>query len=192
MQFNRDEAVKKLKKKLSEKRFIHSIGVEYTAACLAMTYGADVEKARIAGLLHDNAKSLSSDEKLSKAKKFGLPINSSEYANPDLLHGKLGAYYAKEKFGIDDKEICDAIIYHTTGRPGMTLMDKIIYVADYIEPNRKMLDELPAIRKEAFTDIDECIIHILKNTLEYLWTRDIVIDELTQQTYDYYMDATDK
>lgn len=189
MQFDRDDAVKKLKKKLSEKRFVHSIGVEYTAACLAMAHGADVESARIAGLLHDNAKYLSPEEELKKAKKFGLPINSSEYKNPDLLHGKIGAYYAKEKFGIKDKEILDAIIYHTTGRPKMTLLDKIIYVADYIEPNRKMLDELPAIRKEAFTDLDKCIVHILRNTLEYLWTRDIVIDELTQQTYDYYSEG---
>ena len=189
MQFDRDEAVKKLKKKLSDKRFVHSIGVEYTAACLAMTYGYDVEKARIAGLLHDNAKCFTEEEKLKKAKKFGISINSSEYANPDLLHGKLGAYYAKEKFGIKDQEILDSIIYHTTGRPKMTLLDKIIYVADYIEPNRKMLDELPAIRKEAFTDLDKCVLHILRNTLEYLWTRDYAIDELTQETYDYYNKA---
>ena len=71
----------------------------------------------------------------------------------------------------------------------MTLLDKIIYVADYIEPNRKMLDELPAIRKEAFTDLDKCVLHILRNTLEYLWTRDYAIDELTQETYDYYSKA---
>lgn len=189
MQFDRDDAVKKLKKKLSEKRFIHSIGVEYTATCLAMAHGADIEKARIAGLLHDNAKYLTQEEELKKAKKFKLSINSSEFKNPDLLHGKIGAFYAEEKFGIKDKEILDAIIYHTTGRPKMTLLDKIIYVADYIEPNRKMLDELPMIRKEAFADLDKCVVHILRNTLEYLWTRDIVIDELTQQTYDYYSEG---
>ena len=79
---DRDEMIKKLKKKLNEKRFIHSIGVEYTAANLAFRYGADVEKARIAGLLHDCAKCIPTEEKLNKCKKFGLPINSSEKENP--------------------------------------------------------------------------------------------------------------
>ena len=187
MEFDRAEAVKRLKKKLTEKRFIHSVGVEYTAACLAMKYGADVEKARIAGLLHDNAKCLPTEEKLSKAKKYNLPISSSELENPDLLHGKLGAYYAKEKYGISDPEILSAITYHTTGKPDMSLMDKIIYVADYIEPNRKMLVELPEIRREAFEDIDVCILHILKNILNYLNTKDVVIDDLTEETYNYYI-----
>lgn len=185
---DRDEMIKKLKKKLNEKRFIHSIGVEYTAANLAFRYGADVEKARIAGLLHDCAKCIPTEEKLNKCKKFGLPINSSEKENPDLLHGKLGAYYAKEKYGIDDEEILSAITWHTTGHPDMTLMDKIIFVADYIEPNRKIIRDLPEIRKEAFIDLDRCIIHILKNTLEYLKDKEYVIDETTEETYYFYVD----
>ena len=134
---DRDEMCRKLKQKLNDKRYIHSIGVEYTAANLAFLYGEDVKRARIAGLLHDCAKCIPTDEKLKKAKKLGIPINSSEKANPDLLHGKLGAYYAKEKFGIKDEEILSAITYHTTGKPEMTLLEKIIFVADYIEPNRK-------------------------------------------------------
>lgn len=182
----RSEMLDKLKGKLTEKRYVHSIGVEYTAACLAMRYGADVQKARLAGLLHDNAKCLPTDDKLKKCEKLKLPINSSERANPDLLHGKLGAYYAKEKYGVKDQEILDAITYHTTGRPGMTLMDKIIFVADYIEPNRKMIFELPEIRKEAFTDLDSCVLHILKNTLEYLDGKTDIIDEMTEKTYNYY------
>ena len=144
------------------------------------------KKARIAGLLHDCAKCIPTEEKLIKAEKFGLPVNSSERANPDLLHGKLGAYYARTKYGINDKEILDAITYHTTGRPGMTLMDKIIYVADYIEPNRRMLNELPEIRKEAFQDIDKALLHILKNILVYLESQSCEIDEMTEKTYYYY------
>ena len=184
---NRDEMVKKLKTKLNDKRFVHSVGVEYTAATLAFVHGADIQKARIAGLLHDCAKCIPTDEKLKKAKKYGLPINKSEKANPDLLHGKLGAYYAKEKFGIKDKDILSAITYHTTGHPDMCLLDKIIFVADYIEPNRKMIRDLTEIRREAYENLDKCILHILENTLEYLIYKDTIIDELTKETYDFYV-----
>ncbi|MBR3041925.1 MAG: bis(5'-nucleosyl)-tetraphosphatase (symmetrical) YqeK [Eubacterium sp.] len=185
---NRDEMIKRLKGKLNDKRFVHSVGVEYTAATLAFVHGADVEKARIAGLLHDCAKCLPAEEKLRKAKKHGLPINRSEKLNPDLLHGKLGAYYAKRKYDVKDEEILSAITYHTTGHPDMTLLEKIIFVADYIEPNRKMVKDMEEIRKEAYEDIDKCIIHILKNTLDYLNSKKYVVDEITEQTYYFYVD----
>ncbi|MBQ6230088.1 MAG: bis(5'-nucleosyl)-tetraphosphatase (symmetrical) YqeK [Eubacterium sp.] len=189
---DRNDMIDKLKGKLTEKRLIHSFGVEYTAACLAMRYKADIQKARIAGLLHDNAKCLPTEDKLKKCEKFKLPINDFERANPDLLHGKLGAYYAREKYGVSDEEILDAITYHTTGRPAMTLMDKIIFVADYIEPNRKVIFELPQIRKEAFVDIDATVLHILKNTLEYLDGKTDIIDEMTEETYKYYLKLRNK
>ena len=181
------EMVKKLESKLNPKRFVHSIGVEYTAANLAFVHGADVEKARLAGLLHDCAKYIPTDEKLKRAKKYGIKVNKCEKANPDLLHGKIGVFIAKEKYGVDDPEILSAIAYHTTGHPDMTLLEKIIFVADYIEPNRRIIRDLPEIRREAYLDLDKCIIHILKNTLEYLETTDAAIDELTRDTYDYYV-----
>ena len=184
---DRTEMVKKLESKLNPKRFVHSIGVEYTAANLAFVHGADVEKARLAGLLHDCAKYIPTDEKLKRAKKYGIKVNKCEKANPDLLHGKIGAFIAKEKYGVDDPEILSAIAYHTTGHPDMTLLEKIIFVADYIEPNRRIIRDLPEIRREAYLDLDKCIIHILKNTLEYLETTDAAIDELTRDTYDYYV-----
>jgi len=109
------------------------------------------------------------------------------YVNPDMLHAKLGAYYARYKYDVVDQVILDAITYHTTGRPNMTLMDKIIFVADYIEPNRKMLPEMEEIRKEAFTDLDACVIHILKNTLDYLNRTTTEMDYMTQKTYDFYV-----
>ena len=185
---DRSEMIKKLKPKITEKRFVHSIGVEYTAASMAFVYGASVEKARIAGILHDNAKCIPTDEKLRKAEKFGLPINKSERKNPDLLHGKLGAYYARTKFDVTDDEILSAITWHTTGRPCMTLLDKIIFVADYIEPNRKMIKELPEIRREAMTDIDKAVMHILKNTLGYLESKTDSIDVMSRETYEYYLE----
>ncbi len=186
MSMEREEMLQILKKKLPPKRYIHSIGVEYTAACMAFVYGEDVERCRIAGLLHDNAKYLCDEEKLKKAEKHKLPISDCERLNPDLLHGKLGAYYAEKRFGIIDPEILSAITFHTTGKPDMTLLEKIIFVADFIEPNRKMIRELPEIRKEAMTDLDKCVVHILRRTLEYLAVKGVAIDEMTERTYDFY------
>ena len=97
------------------------------------------------------------------------------------------AYLFIEDATCFDQVILDAITYHTTGRPNMTLMDKIIFVADYIEPNRKMLPEMEEIRKEAFTDLDACVIHILKNTLDYLNRTTAEMDYMTQKTYDFYV-----
>ena len=136
---------------------------------------------------HDCAKGLPTKTKLEKARKHGLPVSKYEEKNPDMLHAKLGAYYARYKYDVVDQVILDAITYHTTGRPNMTLMDKIIFVADYIEPNRKMLPEMEEIRKEAFTDLDACVIHILKNTLDYLNRTTAEMDYMTQKTYDFYV-----
>lgn len=184
---NRDKIISRLKSKINDRRFEHSLGVEYTAACMAMVHGADINKARIAGLLHDCAKCLPTKEKLEKARKHKLPVSKFEEKNPDMLHGKLGAYYAKARYEIDDDEILDAITYHTTGRPNMTLLDKIIFIADYIEPNRKELKDMDVIRQEAFIDLDKCVIHILKNTLDYLNNSTNEMDFMTQLTYDYYV-----
>ncbi len=183
----RDKIIARLKTRISEKRFQHSLGVEYTAACMAMVHGADLEKARLAGLLHDCAKGLPTREKLEKARKHGLPVSSYEERNPDMLHGKLGAFYARYKYDVEDKEILDAICCHTTGRANMTMLDKIIFIADYIEPNRNIVRDMDEIRKEAFTDIDRCLVHILKNTLDYLNATTNDIDYMTQVTYDYYV-----
>lgn len=184
---SRDKMISRLKGRISDRRFEHSLGVEYTAACLAMVYSADVDKARTAGLLHDCAKGLTTKEKLEKARKHGLPISKYEESNPDMLHAKLGAYYARYKYDVVDQIVLDAICYHTTGRPNMSVLEKIIFVADYIEPNRKMLKDMDEIRHEAFTDIDRCVIHILKNTLDYLKNSAGDMDYTTQMTYNYYI-----
>lgn len=182
-----------LENKLTKKRYEHSIGVSYTASAMAMAHSADVEKAAIAGLLHDCAKCYSTEEKLKRCKKHKLPINQYEKNNPELLHAKLSAYYAKAKYGVEDEEILSAITWHTTGKANMSVLDKIIYIADYIEPNRKTLPEMEEIRHEAFTDLDKCLVHILKNTINYLMERDPdSIDSITQETYQYYISDTNK
>ncbi len=184
---SREKMIARLKSKINERRLEHSLGVEYTAACLAMVHGEDIEKARIAGLLHDCAKCLPTKEKLEKARKHGLPISKYEEKNPDMLHAKLGSFYARYKYDVTDQNILDAICYHTTGRPNMSLLEKIIFVADYIEPNRKMIKDMEEIRKEAFSDLDKCVIHILKNTIDYLDSSISEMDYMTQMTYNYYV-----
>ena len=186
---NRLEMRERLQSKLTKKRFEHSLGVEYVAGCLAMIYGVDIDKALTAGLLHDCAKCLSSEDKISKCKKHNLPISDVELRNPELLHAKLGSLYAKEKYGVQDDEILSAIEFHTTGKPAMSLLEKIIFVADYIEPNRKPLPQIDEIRREAFTDLDKSIVHILKNTLSYLEDEECGdTDEMSIKTYNSFMD----
>lgn len=177
---------KAMSKALEEKRYEHTLGVAYTAAALAMRYGQDVRKAQTAGLLHDCAKNLTNEKRVEICRKNNIPVNAAEEKNPFLLHAKVGSYLARKKYGITDPEILDSITYHTTGRPAMTEMDKIIYIADYIEPGRSQAPRLPEVRRLAFTDLDECLFCILRDTLDYLSASKMEIDEATLQTYDYY------
>ena len=175
-----------LKKELDENRYHHTLGVMYTSASMAMRYDVDVQKALYAGLLHDCAKCIPGNKKIRLCEKYGLPVSSVERENPSLLHARLGAYLAHEKYGIKDEEIIHAIESHTTGRPGMTMLEKIVYIADYIEPGRKELPNMTDVRKLAFQNIDECLYRILKDSLVYLNSRNISVDPMTQNTYDYY------
>ena len=183
---DRLEMIDKLRNKLPAKRFEHSVGVEYTAGTMAFMYGVDIEKAMIAGLLHDCAKYVPNDKKIRKCEKRGIYISNAEYKNPDLLHAKLSAVYAKEKYDVTDEDILSAIACHTTGKPAMTTLDKIIYIADFIEPNRDILPEMDIIRKEAYTDLDACLLHILRKSMNYLCKKGAVVDPITKETFDYY------
>ena len=176
----------KIKKTQDKKRFEHTLGVTYTAACLAMCYDIDTERAEIAGLLHDCAKCLSNDKKVELCKKQSIEINMTEAKNPFLLHAKAGAYLAQHKYGIGDEDILNAVRYHTTGRPEMSTLEKIIFIADYIEPGRDHSARLPEMRRLAFQDLDRALAEILKDTLSYLDGTENEIDPMTQRTYDYY------
>mgnify|MGYP003189787288 CR=1 FL=1 len=123
---------KKLSKYLDEDRFQHTMGVMYTSACLAMVHGYDVKDAQVAGLLHDCAKCIPNKKKLKMCSEHNIPVSDFELGHPFLLHARLGAYIAHEKYGIDNQEILSAINYHTTGRCDMSLLEKIIYIADYM------------------------------------------------------------
>ena len=177
---------KELEKELKPDRYDHTLGVAYTSASLAMVHSANVDKALIAGFLHDCAKCLSHEEQLNICEKNNIEITDVERRNHSLLHAKAGMYIASTKYEVRDPEILNAIRYHTTGKEDMSLLEKIVYIADFIEPNRKPLDDMNIIRKEAFTDIDRCLAHILHNSIVYLRTIGKECDDTTMKAYEFY------
>lgn len=181
------KTAKKLKKYLDEDRLWHTLGVMNTAAALAMAYGVDMEKAQIAGLLHDSAKCIPAKKKLKLCKANHIPVTDFEKEHTFLLHAKLGAWVAEAKYGIQDPEILDAITWHTTGTENMSMLAKIIYIADYIEPARNKAPRLSEIRRIAFENPDRCMYEILKDTLSYLNEEDAKnIDPASLRAYNYY------
>lgn len=167
------------------KRFAHTLGVEFTAAALAMKYQADVTDAQIAGLLHDCAKCLTDEKRVSICEKHRIPMTDIERRNPFLLHAKVGEYLAREKYGITNPDILNAIRFHTTGRENMSLLERIVFVADYIEPGRSQAPNLTEIRQLAFTDLDAAMLKILEDTLSYLKATGSELDPMTEITYEY-------
>lgn len=182
---------KKIRKAQTADRYEHTLGVEYTAAALAMRYGADMEEAQLAGLLHDCAKCLSNDELLKFCEKHDIPVTAPERKSPFLLHGKAGGYLAEKKYKVKNPNVISAIVCHTTGKPNMTLLEKIVFIADYIEPGRKRATGLAELRNLAFSDLDAALIQILGNTLDYLKKNDYSIDPHTEETWKYYRDGAD-
>ena len=179
---------------LERKRYEHTLGVAYTAANLAMVHGVDVEKALTAGMLHDCAKCMSHHKQIALCKKAHMPLSEIETEkHSPLLHAKAGSCLAKKKYGVADEDILQAISYHTTGRPNMSALEKIIYIADYIEPGRERakrsyadIQNLDEVRKMAYRDLDETLCKILSDTLDYLSKKGGMIDSMTRETYEYY------
>ena len=194
---------KEMEKTLEPKRYEHTLGVAYTAATLAMVHGADMEKALTAGMLHDCAKCLSHHKQVQICEKKRLKLSEMEASEDSpLIHAKAGSILAYEEYGVTDEDILNAISYHTTGRPHMSILEKIIYIADYIEPGRKhakrttdasdtYLQSLAATRKLAYMDLDETLCRILSDTLTYLFQKAGKIDSMTMETYEYYRKTSD-
>ncbi len=178
--------IKELESELAYGRFIHTLDVAATASNLAMCYGADLDKAETAGLLHDCAKCMSLGKMLKVCDKAGTDLSEFEKNSVSLLHSKAGAVLAESRYGVRDEDTLNAIRFHTTGRPGMSLLEKIVFVADYIEPGRDSAPNLPQVRKLAYESIDDCVLQILKDTLSYLATTGSAVDPMTQKTYEYY------
>ena len=192
MEMDYTDIEKIIKKKLKKSRYRHTMGVCYTACSLAMRYDVDMDDARMAGLLHDCAKSMDDNELTRFCKKHDLDITDAEKKSPHLLHSKVGAYLAKRDFGVDDEEILHAIEVHTTGCPNMSMLDMVIFVADYIEPNRFEAPRLTEIRQMAFKDIVSAVVMILDDTIFYVRERGMYLDPLTEDTYVYYKKIIDE
>ncbi len=177
---------KKLKDVLKPSRYTHSLGVADTAMALAKVYGYPEEIAYVAGVLHDCAKYMSKEELLSFAKKHKIRITDGDVNAPHLLHAPIGAYIARNTYNIKDEEILHAILVHTTGCPAMSLLDKIVFVADYIEPGRDKAPRLEELRKLSKENIDITTLYILEDTIHYIKDSKSYLDERTLLTYEYY------
>jgi predicted HD superfamily hydrolase involved in NAD metabolism len=163
---------------LDKKRLAHSIRVQETAVKLAVQYNADIEKAATAGLIHDCAKCLPDSILFELAGRFSIKLNDIYRLQPGLLHGPIGACIAQKEFLIDDPEIIHSIKYHTTGCCNMSILDKIIYIADYIEPGRDF-PGVSELRELAYRNFDEALFKSCNITIEYVLKRNLLIHPLT-------------
>ena len=162
----REKMEYKLKKALDAGRYTHTLGVEKTAREMARAFGEDEEKAALAGLLHDCAKGMTLTQMLKTAKKE--PVDDVMKVSKALMHAVAGMCAAQETYDVRDPEVLGAIRWHTTGRAGMTRLEKIIYLADMIEPNRKPFDGLEALRAACMRDLDEAMHMALRMSLEHV------------------------
>ncbi len=163
-------------------RYEHTLGCERAARKLAERFGGDPEKAGVAALLHDITKHLSPQEQLNLCEKYGIIPCTVEKSEPKMLHGKTAAAIAREEYGMPE-DICDAIACHTTGKHGMTLLDKILYLADYIEDTR----DFPGVEKArelARTSIDRALLYCYDQTLTELVERGKLIHSDTVAAYN--------
>lgn len=177
------KALELIKNVLPEKRYIHTLGVLETAVALAEKYGANQKKVELAAIFHDYAKYRPVAEMKSIVSEQNMSDNLLKYAR-ELLHAPVGAYLVRKELGIDDEEVLDAIRYHTTGRPFMTLLEKIIYISDYIEPNRSFsgVDE---VRLLAQTNLDEALLKGISNTIYFLVSKQQPVFPDTLAAYNH-------
>ena len=182
----REQALAIIKEHLPEHRYIHTLGVCKTARWLAKTYGASVEKAELAAIFHDYAKYRPEEEMRAIIIREKLPQDLLHF-HPELWHAPVGAYLVREEQGITDEDILNAIKYHTTGRAHMTLLEKIIYLADYIEPNRKSFPGLEEVRKLAKEDLDRAVFQCTANTIQYLIEKQVPVYPDTIHTYNSFL-----
>lgn len=181
----RELLMQKVQMQMSERRFRHVLGVEETAVALAAKYGADEAKASIAALTHDYAKERPNDEFELIIRRDGFDLALLNYGN-EIWHGLVGADIVQRELAIDDEEILQAIRVHTTGAAKMSLLDKIIYVADYIEPGR----DFPGVkeaREIALVDLDAAVAYETKHTLLHLIEQEHKIYPKTLETYNQWV-----
>ena len=167
------------------KRIPHIMGTEEEAVRLAEHWGADVTAARRAAILHDCTKYLDLEEQTAICNRYGVELDELEQKAVKLLHSKTGACMAKYVFG-EDEQVYDAIFYHTTGRADMTLLEKIIYIADYMEPTRDF-DGVSELRRLAYEDLDRALMLGMEMTIEEMKGRGVPVHQNTQAAHDWLL-----
>lgn len=185
----RKEIEKYVRQHLSEKRWSHTVNVIHEAEKLCRMYDGDTDRCVTAAVFHDAVKELPGDELNALVEKLGL---DEKYMNaPNLSHGKIAAALLKHEWGIDDDEIINAVSYHTTGRAGMSKTEKIVFIADAIEPAR-VYDGVEAIRKATYKDLDEGCLKSLTDTVEHLRKKGVsYIDEDTLEAREWFKGLVD-
>ena len=176
----------RLQQTLSTKRYQHSLATQQAALRLAKHWGLDEEKAALAGLVHDVARSLIPQELLARAKAAGLVIGPAEQANPKILHAPVGAIMLREEWGIADPAVLQAVQYHTIASPAMTELDFIIYLADLLEPTRPKWAGWERLHKLAAENLIAAMVEALAYSFKYLQEDDEIIHPEAYQAYEYF------
>lgn len=173
-----------LKENLKPSRYEHTLGVAETAKKLAKLNNVDEKKAEVAGLSHDVAKNLSKEEMLKIIKENNIKLSLVEENNMNLWHSIIAPIVAKGKLNIDDEEILESLRWHTTGKENMSKLEKIIYIADMIEPSRSF-EGLEEIRKATFENLDKGVYVGLTHSIRFLVDKDLLLDENTIKARNY-------
>lgn len=182
------EAVeRKLASMLTPQRYVHSLGVMKTAETMARHFGENVEKARLAGLLHDCAKDIDKNEMVVLCDRLGVLLDPVKREQRSLIHADLGAKMLETEFGITDQEIIGAVKYHTLGREHMTNLEKILYLADMIEPNRKPFEGLETLRRLCESNLDCAMLFAVERSIEYILHRHKKLHSQTLATQQYFL-----
>ncbi len=178
-----------LKPRLSEERYLHSLGTEETARELASMFSVDAQKAALTGLIHDNAKNIPYEEMLAVIKENNFDIEEEIRNNKKILHAYLGAYLARKELNIEDREILDGIKFHTTGKPDMSVFEKIIFISDKIEANTRDLDYRCAVLNiiNESKNLDKAVLYCVENTIKSLLERKLPINPITIDVWNYYL-----
>lgn len=180
------EILEKLKAAITPERFRHSLGVCETAAKMARRFNASVSRARLAGLLHDCARDLPEDKLLDLALAHDIEVTEEDRLVPVLLHGPVGAVIARENYGVEDREVLSAIATHTLGSENMKLLDKIIFIADMIEPGRDF-PGISRLRKAACRDLDAALLDCFDQSLQYLLKKRFIIHQRTVRARNWLL-----
>lgn len=178
-----------IKHRLSEERYLHSLGAEETAGELAGMFSADIEKASLAALVHDNAKDIPYEDMLEIIKANDFRLDEDIKNNKKIIHAYLGACLAEKELNIRDKAVLDAVKFHTTGRPDMTMLEKVVFLADKIEANTRDID----FREEVLRilgktrNINAAVLLCVDRTIRSLLDRNLAINPITIEVWNYYI-----